>query len=145
MRTNKNIAAPFAPPRRQSSLPAVCLKSKNHACAWFLNLSQDGGSNPGPIAYEAIALPAELSWRCKSVSTHIFYKKTKKFAQSLLPHVSRRENSCPGAWLSAQHVAAVWPYWRPCGFAGPGRCPLFYTLFAQERVCLLLQRTKKRA
>ena len=25
--------------------------------------SQDGGSNPGPIAYEAIALPAELSWQ----------------------------------------------------------------------------------
>ena len=25
--------------------------------------SQDGGSNPGPAAYEAAALPAELSWQ----------------------------------------------------------------------------------
>ena len=60
---------------------AVCLLSalnQKTTPARGLNLRQDGGSNPGPIAYEAIALPAELSWRCKSVSTHIFYKKTKK-------------------------------------------------------------------
>ena len=35
---------------------------KSPANAGLLNFSQDGGSNPGPAAYEAAALPAELSW-----------------------------------------------------------------------------------
>ncbi len=34
--------------------------------------SQDGGSNPGPIAYEAIALPAELSWHYKLFTSNIY-------------------------------------------------------------------------
>ena len=44
------------------SLSVAC-KIKNPAYAGFLISSQDGGSNPGPAAYEAAALPAELSWQ----------------------------------------------------------------------------------
>ena len=52
----------------------------------LFNFSQDGGSNPGPIAYEAIALPAELSWQ-QILITYIFYKKSKIFARTFSRHI----------------------------------------------------------
>lgn len=86
---NKNSAESFAPLRGkggpQGQFACFLANKKPRMNAGFFILSQEGGSNPRPTAYEAVALPAELSWR-KSVfpTTYIFYKKSGFFAPKLI-------------------------------------------------------------
>lgn len=58
-KTSLRLSLPLA---HQAVGVLVRLRLKKPAYWRVLNLSQDGGSNPGPAAYEAAALPAELSW-----------------------------------------------------------------------------------